>query len=68
MISAIYVATVLAEPPQPLEFRTISLNGDKGGMPAVDTKGKISLVSELGDGVCHPQSKRNRTLPAFTEK
>jgi len=94
VISAIFVATVLAEPPRPLEFRTISLNGDKGGMLAVvdgqprlvnstaawtewtlretakgwtihgrlseqkpeprylavDAKGKISLVSEPGDG------------------
>ena len=94
VISAIFVAAVLAESPTALEFRTISLRGDKGGMLAVvngqprlvnsttawsewtlretakgwtiqgrlsgekpeprflaiDAKGKVTLVSEPGDG------------------
>ena len=44
VISAIFVATALAESPRPLEFRTISLNGDKGGMLAV-VDGQPRLVN-----------------------
>jgi len=94
VISAIFVAAVLAESPPALEFRKISHKGDKGGMLAVvngqprlvnsttawtewtlretakgwtirgrlsaekpeprylavDAKGKVTLVSEPGDG------------------
>jgi hypothetical protein len=35
VIYAIFASTVLAEPPRPLDFRTIALNGHKGGMLAV---------------------------------
>ena len=43
MFSAL-AAIVLAQPPRPLEFRTISLKGDKGGMLAV-VDGQPRLVN-----------------------
>jgi hypothetical protein len=43
LFSALAAAT-LAEPPRPLDFRTISLNGDKGGMLAV-VDGQPRLVN-----------------------
>ena len=41
---AAFISTALAEPPRPLEFRTISLNGDKGGTLAV-VDGQPRLVN-----------------------
>lgn len=38
------ISTASAQPPRPLEFRTISLNGDKGGMLAV-VDGQPRLVN-----------------------
>jgi hypothetical protein len=35
VVSAILVTAAPAQQPRPLDFRTIALNGDKGGMPAV---------------------------------
>jgi hypothetical protein len=41
---AVLAATALAEPPRPLEFRTIALAGDKGGTLAV-VDGGVRLVN-----------------------
>lgn len=40
----VLVAAAIAEPPRPLDFRTISLNGQKGGMLAV-VDGQPRLVN-----------------------
>ena len=42
--AAVFVTTALAEPPRPLEFRTIALNGDKGGTLAI-VDGQPRLVN-----------------------
>jgi hypothetical protein len=44
VFSAIFVTVTSAQPPRPLEFRTISLNGDKGGTLAV-VDGRPRLVN-----------------------
>jgi hypothetical protein len=44
VISAIFATAALAEPPRPLDFRTIALKGDKGGMLAV-VDGQPRLVN-----------------------
>jgi hypothetical protein len=35
LFSVFLATTLVADPPRPLDFRTISLNGDKGGMLAI---------------------------------
>jgi hypothetical protein len=44
VISVFFAATTLVEPPRPLEYRTISLGGDKGGSLAV-VDGQPRLVN-----------------------
>ena len=44
VFSAIFVTIALAQPPRPLEFRTISLKGERGGMLAV-VDGQPRLVN-----------------------
>ena len=44
VISAIFATTALAQPPRPLDYRTIAVNGDKGGTLAV-VDGQPRLVN-----------------------
>jgi len=44
LLFSVLAATTLAKPPHPLEFRTISLKGEKGGMLAV-VDGQPRLVN-----------------------
>jgi hypothetical protein len=47
LISVFFAATTLAEPPRPLEYRTISLGGDKGRL--VTTADNRTAFSQEGD-------------------
>jgi hypothetical protein len=44
LLFSVLVTAALAEPPRPLEFRTIALNGDKGGTLAI-VDGQPRLVN-----------------------
>ena len=109
VIAAMFVTTASAQPPRPLEFRTISLNGEKGGTLAVvdgqpwlvnspsawnewtlretdkgwtiqgrlsrekpesrflsvDAEGKVTLVSELGDGAYWKLTRKGDRMTSF---
>jgi len=104
-----FATTAPAQPPRPLEYRTISLNGEKGGMLAivdgqprlvnspsawnewtlreidkgwpiqgrlsrekpeprylsVDAEGKVTLVSELGDGAYWKLTRKGDRMNSF---
>jgi hypothetical protein len=109
LFAAIFVTVASAQPPRPLDYRTISLNGEKGGMLAivdgqpllvnsrtawnewtlretgkgwtiqgrlsrekpearylsVDTEGKVTLVSELGDGAYWKMIRKGDRMTSF---